>query len=230
MGIALASQDGAAIDPPGLLPPDLANELLKRARQSTVKRGQIVIAEGTSSDDVFYIVKGKVQVSVLSIGGWETIFRDMRAGELVGELAAIDGQDRSASVVALEDSVLAMLSAAQFRRYLAEVPRAGYWMARQLTERVRGLSARAFEMATLPVSGRLVAELLRLPAETAGEGRTIADLPTHAELAARIGTHRETVTRELRALARQGLVQQDGRALSLPSVERLNNLLQDIRR
>lgn len=230
MGIALASRDGVAVDAPGLLPKDLAAELLERARQMRVRRGQIVIAEGTPSNDVFYIVKGKVQVSVLSLGGWETIFRDMGAGELVGELAAIDGEERSASVVALEDSVLATLSAAQFRRFLSEVPKAGYWMARQLTERVRNLSARAFEMATLPVSGRLIAELLRLPASRAGDTQSIADLPTHAELAARIGTHRETVTRELRALVKKGFVRQEGRALLIASVEQLDAFLQDMRR
>lgn len=230
MGIALASQIGVAIDAPGLLPKDLAAELLARAHQMRVKRGQILIAEGSPSDDVFYIVKGKVQVSVLSIGGWETIFRDMSSGELVGELAAIDGEERSASVVALEDSVLATLSAAQFRRFLSEVPKAGYWMARQLTERVRNLSARAFEMATLPVSGRLIAELLRLPGEVDCDRRAIAELPTHAELAARIGTHRETVTRELRALVKRGLIRQEGRALLVYSVERLNQNLQDLRR
>jgi CRP/FNR family transcriptional regulator, cyclic AMP receptor protein len=230
MGIASSPQDSVAIEAPGLLPEDLAVELIARSRQQRIKQGQIVIAEGTPSDDVFYIVSGKVQVSVLSLGGWETIFRDMGAGELVGELAAIDGDERSASVVALEDSQLAALTAPQFRRFLSEVPKAGYWMALQLTERVRNLSARAFEMATLPVSGRLIAELLRLPAADRQGQRTIASLPTHAELAARIGTHRETVTRELRALCKLGLIAQRGRTLIIASAEALDHHMQSMRR
>ena len=120
MGIAQASRDGAAIDAPCLLPADLAAEYLARARQQRIKRGQIIIAEGAPSNDVFFIISGTLQVSVLSLGGWETIFRDMSAGELVGELAAIDGDQRSASVVALEDCQLAALTAAQFRSFLAE--------------------------------------------------------------------------------------------------------------
>jgi CRP/FNR family transcriptional regulator, cyclic AMP receptor protein len=223
-GTAPVGSEGARF-----LPPDLVSQLLPRGRQVRVKRDQIIIAEGTLSTDVYLVISGAVQVSVLSLSGRETIFRTMGPNELVGELAAIDNGERSATVVALADSVLAHLSAEQFRRYLSEVPMAGFWMVQQLTHRVRDLSLRAVEMANLTVSGRLIAELLRLArsldAGSNAAGVTIADLPTQAELAARIGASREKVNRELRSLAQQGLVDQSGRTLTLPSLSALQAAL-----
>ncbi len=216
-----------AADAARFLPPDLVSQFLPRGRLVRVKRGQVIIAEGTLSTDVYLIVSGLLQVSVLSVSGRETIFRTISPNELVGELAAIDNAERSATVAALEDTVLSHLTAEHFRKYLSEVPMAGFWMARQLTDRVRDLSVRTFEMANLSVGGRLVAELLRLapPPQPGADMATIADLPTHAELAARIGTNRETVTRELRSLARQDLVAQTGRSLAIPSFARLQSVL-----
>lgn len=215
---------------PGRLPADLSAALLARARRVVIAAGQTVIGEGSRSDEVYFIVNGELTVSVLSFGGWETVFRNMGPGELVGEIAAIDGGTRSATVVARAESELAVLTAAQFRAFLAEVPRAGLWLAQQLAVRVRNLSDRAFEMASLPVAGRLIAELIRLPGTTDGDRRQAARMPTHAELAARIGTHRETVTRELRNLARRGVISQQGRALEIPSLTVLESLIQGLRR
>lgn len=215
---------------PGRLPGDLAAALMARGRRVSLPAGQALIGEGMRSDEVYFIISGQLTVSVLSFGGWETVFREMGPGELVGEIAAIDGGERSASVMVRSDSELAVLTAPQFRAFLAEVPRAGLWLAQQLAVRVRNLSDRAFEMASLPVAGRLIAELLRLAGATKGDSRAVPRMPTHAELAARIGTHRETVTRELRSLTKSGLIRQQGRALELPSVAALQGLIQDLRR
>lgn len=212
------------------LPDTLMPPLLARSRRFHARAGQILIAEGAASDDVFYILSGVVRVSVLSFGGSETIFRTMGPGELLGELAAIDGKERSASVVAVADSELASLSARDFRLFLSQVPDAGYWMARQLTHRVRDLSERLFEMATLPIIGRLAAELLRQPGDAAGDRFTIRHVPTHADLASRIGTNRETVTKELRALVERGLIERGDHVLVIPSLSTVQAFLHDIRR
>jgi CRP-like cAMP-binding protein len=208
------------------LPPALGDALLARARHMSVRRGQIVIADEMQSTDVFLIVSGRVQISLLSPHGRETILREMGPGRVFGELAAIDGHPRSANVVALEQSVLAVLSGAEFRDFLSNVPEAGFWMAQQLAGRVRNLTEKVFEMATMPVSHRLQNELARL-AVNAGINKdrcVIPHVPTHADLAARIGTHREAVTRELGLLASEGIVTQTGRTLTINSIERLQAL------
>lgn len=208
------------------LPSGLRDALLARARQMPVRRGQIVIADEAQSTDVFLIVSGRMQFSLLSPHGRETILREMGPGHIFGELAAIDGYPRSANVVAVENGTLAVLTGAEFRDFLSSVPEAGFWMTQQLTTRVRGLTERLFEMATMPVSHRLQSEIARLAADAGvSEDRcVIQHVPTHAELAARIGTHREAVTRELSLLAREGIVLQSGRTLTIHSLARLHAL------
>ncbi len=218
---AVLAQDMEAV-----LPRALHDALLARARIMHVRRGQIVIADDTRSTDVYFIVSGSVQVSLLSLHGHETVLRDMGTGKLFGELAAIDGQPRSATIVATQDSVLARLSRPEFEDFLSNVPNAGLWMAQQLAARVRSLTQKAFELATMPVSHRLQSELIRL-AESSGiddDRSVIVPMPTHANLAARVGTHREAVTRELGMLAIEGIIDQKGRKLTVNSVSELRTL------
>lgn len=227
-GNVASSVDAAVLaqDREATLPAALNDALLARARQMHARRGQIVIADETQSTDVYLIVSGRVQISLLSSHGRETILRDMGPGRLFGELAAIDDHPRSANVIALQDTVLAVLSGPDFRDFLANVPQAGLWMAQQLASRVRNLTEKVFEMATMPVSHRLQSELARLAVEAgiSDDRSVVAQVPTHADLAARIGTHREAVTRELGLLASEGIVTQTGRTLTINSIKRLHAL------
>ena len=214
-----------------LLQPDLREAFLSRARNLKVRKSQIVIAEGTDSTDVYLVRSGKLRISLSAANGREILSRDIGPGALVGELAAIDGGLRSASVAALEETVLACQRAEDFIRFLGEVPQAGLWMTRQLAARVRDLTERTTELATLPIAGRVQRELLRLAAEAGGEGdqAIIRPMPTHAEIASRLGTHREAVTRELNQLAQEGIVRQAGRQAEILSVAKLYALYSRIR-
>src|SRR3546814_12272490 len=113
-------------------------------------------------------------------------------------MSAISTMPRSASVTAVEDSSLGMLSGAGFRTFMQEEPGAGYWMAVQLAARVRNLTEKTRDLATLPVSARLQSELLRLALERPVDGDRcmIAPLPPHMELAARSGKNGHTAWRE----------------------------------
>ena len=216
-----------ALNSEEVLPAELRAALLSRAQTVRARQGQTVLMAGAMSAEVYFIVSGRVRVSVFSPLGRETILREMGNDRLFGELSAIDDQPRSATVVALEDSVLACMSGPQFRAFLSEVPAAGLWMAQQLAARVRNLTEKTFEMATLSVSSRLQNELLRLCLESSVDGDrcVLRSLPTHADLAARIGTHREAVTRELGLLAKEGILSQAGRSLAIHSICKLQSLL-----
>src|SRR3546814_16924574 len=85
-------------------------------------------------------------------------------------MSAISTMPRSASVTAVEDSSLGMLSGAGFRTFMQEEPGAGYWMAVQLAARVRNLTEKTRDLATLPVSALLQSELLRLALERPVDG------------------------------------------------------------
>lgn len=214
-------------------PPALSDEFLRRAQLNRYRKGQVVVGEGTDAADVYLIRSGRVQFSLVSVHGRELILRDFEPGHLFGELAAIDGLPRSANAMATEDCQLARMSGPAFVTFLGEVPQAGLWMAQQLARRVRDLTNRAFELATLPVAARLQTELLRLALageQCEADQATIRPMPTHAELAARIGTRREAVSRELSTLAHEGMVHQSGRTLEILSVSGLRNLLDRLSR
>lgn len=214
-----------------LLPPDLREAFLARARNLKMRKSQIVIAEGSDSTDVYLVRSGKLRISLSAANGREILLRDIGPGALVGEIAAIDGGLRSATVAVIEEAVLACQRAEDFIRFLGEVPQAGLWMTRQLTARIRDLTDRTTELATLPIAGRVQRELLRLSAEAGGEGdhAMIRPMPTHAEIASRIGTHREAVTRELNQLAQEGIIRQAGRQAEILSVAKLYALYARIR-
>jgi CRP/FNR family cyclic AMP-dependent transcriptional regulator len=88
-------------------PAGLRDAYLARARLMKVRRGQIVISEGSETTEVYLIRSGRVQISLFSPHGREVILRDMGPNLIFGELAAIDRLPRSANVVALEDGLLA---------------------------------------------------------------------------------------------------------------------------
>ncbi|MET1110388.1 MAG: Crp/Fnr family transcriptional regulator [Allosphingosinicella sp.] len=213
-------------------PVDLRDAYLARAQRIKVRRGQIIISEGSETTEVYLICTGKVQISLFSLHGKEVILREMGPHHLFGELAAIDRQPRSANVIAVEDSLLANMRGEQFVDFLGAVPQAGLWMSRLLVARIRNLTSRAFELATLPVAGRVQSELLRLAreADVSSDRLEIHPMPTHADLAARIGTHREAVTRELNLLAGEGILRQSGRRVEILSVAKLHALYDRIRR
>jgi CRP/FNR family transcriptional regulator, cyclic AMP receptor protein len=211
------------LDVEEVLPPALADTFAARAVKVRARKGQMLIMQGSAADEVYLILQGQVRVSVFSANGRETVLRDMGPGRLLGELAAISALPRSATVAAIEPTSLAVVTAAAFRSFLHDVPGAGYWLAVQLAARVRNLTEKSSELASLPVAARIVSELLRLAdrAERSGDTARITRFPTHADIAASTGTHREAVTRELRQLARNGLLVQSGRQLQILSLSGL---------
>jgi len=209
------------------LPTELAERLWKQAIPINVKSGRTLVEHGSKSTNVYIVLKGRVQVTLFSLAGREIILRDLAQSDMFGELAAIDDQPRSASIVALTDCTLASIEAAVFRAAITELPSASLWLARRLTAQIRNLTDRVFELNALRVSSRLHCELLRRCAG-AGAGETRVELepsPTHAELASCIGTHREAVTREMGYLAERGIVRQHRRTIVVEDTRALAKLV-----
>jgi CRP-like cAMP-binding protein len=189
---------------------------------------QYIIGHQDETSDVYFIVGGRVRVTIFSPSGKEISFRDLPAGKSFGELSAIDGAPRSATVIALNDTVLASMSAEAFRRVLNDHPDVAAKMMQYLAGLVRKLSDRVFEFGALAVRNRVHAELLRLARDQGydGDAAIITPAPTHADIASRVSTHREAVTRELNALARDGLIERRDRALVIADVARLAQLVE----
>jgi CRP-like cAMP-binding protein len=189
---------------------------------------EYIIGHQDETNDVFFIVGGRVRVTVFSPSGKEVSFADLPAGKSFGEMAAIDGAPRSATVIALSDTVLASMPAEVFRRVLNDHPDVAAKMMQYLAGLVRRLSDRVVEFSVLAVRNRIHAELLRLARDQGLDGDTamITPVPTHADIASRVSTHREAVTRELNALARDGLIERRDGALFIADVARLAQLVE----
>jgi CRP-like cAMP-binding protein len=171
------------------------------------------VSVGARQDTAFFIREGEARVLLFSSSGKEVSVRNLLAGDVIGDLAALDCLPRSASVLALTDVRVRILSRADFLACLDSSAETAIWMARRLGAEVRRLTEKVFELSALNVQARLHCELLRL-ARGDGTPRTvIIPAPTHAELASRIGTHREAVTREMRALTKMNILRNQRRSL-----------------
>jgi CRP/FNR family transcriptional regulator, cyclic AMP receptor protein len=193
--------------------------------------GQGIISRNASDRDVYLIVAGRVRATTYSIGGRQVTFRDLEAGDLFGDVAAIDGMPRSADVVALESTLVASLAPAAFWRLLREQPDVAERALRGLAGLVRRLSERVIDLSTLGVQNRIHAELLRRARAAGVSGNTarIDPAPKHADIASQVSTYREQVTRELSALAKAGVLGKEAGALVVRDVAGLERLVEEVR-
>lgn len=209
---------------------DLDHERLaviaKYCRHDSYQRRQTIVSYGDISCDVYFIKSGRVGVTIFSETGKEILFRQLKAGEPFGDIAAIDRQPRSASVVSLSNVELIRMSDTDFLNILHDMPEVSLRVMQRLTFLVRALSARVFEFGTFGVRNRIHAELLRL-AKASGQQTEIINIypaPTHADIASQVATHREAVTREFSHLASQGILEKRGRNLIIRDLHRLEQL------
>ncbi len=191
--------------------------------------GQRILSRRDETTDVFFVVSGVVRVAAYSLDGKEVAFRDQGAGEFFGELSAIDGAPRSTDVYALSDAVIPSMPVEIFWNLLRDQPEVSTKMLRHLADMTRKLSARVYEFSVLAVKNRVHAEILRL-AHGQGDGDNrafISPAPTHADIASRVSTHREAVTRELNALDRAGVIERRDGCLIVPDVARLTRMVDE---
>lgn len=208
---------------------DVLASLARRCRWRRYAAGQTIVQYQDEGRDVYFVVRGRVCAIFHSAAGREVRFGDIEAGEVFGEFAAIDRAPRTADVVSVTESLIASMSADQFWDVLRGHETVCAAILRRLTGIARSTLQRVVEFSTLPVRSRVHAELLRL-ARSGGKDRTkvvISRPPTHAEIASRISTHREAVTRELAELARAGLIEKRGSDLVIRDVEALESLIEE---
>ena len=212
------------------LPRGNLEALAKRCQWSRYAAKQQIIGHADKTQDVFFVVTGEVRVTIYSSSGKEVTFRDIGAGNLFGELAAIDGKPRSAAVVALADTLIASMPANVFLELSTNDPAVSIAIQRSLAGLVRILTERVYEFSTLMVKNRIRAELLRLARDHVRSENTaeISPVPTHADIASRVSTHREAVTRELNALERVGLIERHDGTLIICDVARLARSVEEV--
>ena len=194
-----------------------AKSLEDRSRRKSFARGAIIFRAGEAGDDALVLRKGRVKVSIRRRNR-EVILAVLDPGSLLGEVSAIDGGPRSATVVALEPVEVDVTSFADFREFLDENPRVAGELLQLVVTRLRVASLRQVEFGTVDTLGRLCASLTQL-ADRYGRpnGDQIeVDAPINQqELAEWAGMSREAVVKGLRQLRSLGWLTVEGRALTL---------------
>lgn len=197
------------------VPEEALATLAVRVRWHVYASGEVVVDSGDPTDEVFFVAEGAVRVVVRTALGYEAILNDLGAGSFFGELAAIDGVPRSANVTALQRTRVCAIPGPAFLEFALASPVAGQRLLRLLAARLRAKDERLLEFMALPVRQRLMAELLRLSRDRGNGERALSPPPQQHVLAARIGTRRETVSREMAEMARCGLLTVGRRAIVL---------------
>lgn len=193
------------------------------------KAKEFVLDYQDGGTDLYFVAQGHLRVLIQANSGKDSILRDIRDGEFFGELAAIDNRPRSAAIVAVTDAVIARMPAAVFRQTVHSHAEVCDQLLTLLASQIRMLANRVNEYRTFDARRRLYAELLRLarPARQGDTQAIISPPPMHAELAARISSHREAVTRELAKLERGGLLARRRGAMVLLDCARLAKLIEE---
>lgn len=185
--------------------------------------GATLFHEGDEADHVLVLTSGLVKAVAVSDDGQTTALALRGSGEVLGELAAVDGGTRSASVVAIEDVEALSIPIGAFRDLLRDQPGAALALLAGVADRLRDASRRQAEFGTLDATARVARVLSELGdayGEPVADGLRIG-LVSQDELASLCGASREAVARALRTLRSGDLVRTGRRTVTISDVDRL---------
>jgi CRP-like cAMP-binding protein len=190
------------------------------------KAGELVLSRDSDSRDAFLVAEGRVQIVNFSLTGREIAYAAVQTGGYFGELSAIDGEPRSATVVAQTDCLLASLAPEIFIDYVTRHPSMALAVIQKLARIVRICDDRIMDLSVLGAHQRVYLEILRLarPDPVTAGSWLIFPLPTQSEIAGLASTTRETVARVVSQLASAGVVQRKGKTLYIRDRDRLKRL------
>jgi len=187
---------------------------------------QIFDREDTATD-VYFIVSGSVRVLDHAQSGQEVAFSDITAGEVFGELSAIDHGERSATVFAIEESVLAYVSDSEFSEFLTKHSEMSHRMMSHFVKTIRGLNSRVVGLSSMTSIQRVYAEILQMAEpDPSGNGNwMITAMPHHMEIAVWAGTTPETVARAIGQLLKSEIAKRRSRTLHIMDRQRLRDMV-----
>lgn len=201
--------------------------LMSSARVMTVAPDETLFMQGDQPDGCYAILDGVLKVSIIGPEGEEALLALVGSGEVIGEMAMIDGQPRSATLTALKPSTLAFLSKARFELFAESHPAVYRHMLEMVVGRLRRSNEAFTGQILLPLGGRLARAMLRL-AEVFGHpidgGRIlIRQKLTQADLALMTASARENVNRQLAEWRATGLVSRISAYYCIEDVDRLKD-------
>ncbi len=200
------------------LGPEDADALLGLTRRRRIRRAETILRAGAAGDEVVVVLDGRVKLTAYGADRREVVIALRGPGELLGEMAALAGQRRTATAVAVDDVEAGFLHADELRDFLRDHPDAALVMIRMLVRRLSEATRDVVDLATRDSVGRIAKRLLELAAEHGAptdSGTRIELSLSQDELARWTGATRETVSRALRLMRQLGWVATDHRTVTV---------------
>jgi CRP/FNR family cyclic AMP-dependent transcriptional regulator len=192
---------------------DALGRVAATLRTRRFRRGEVIFHAGDPGDALFLIMTGEIKISLPSETGDEAILATLRVGDVFGELALLDGAPRSATATCLVATETVVLPRVAFRELIATEPAVRDALLASLAGELRRLTMHVEELHFLDMTGRVAARLVRLAGEVGrSDGDGVIRLPstlTQGELAAMVGSTRQTVNKLLGQFADDGLIRLD---------------------
>lgn len=193
------------------LPADALVELSQHMRHVEYEPGTVVALAGEQVDQLIIVAHGRLQTVRTTAQGREQVTRVLRPGDFLGELALFTPSKHESDVIAMEPSTVCVLKRDAVQALLSTHPSVAAGLVEALARRLAQAETTIAELALHDVEGRLAAELLRLvPQDAAAEHDIRVQVPVPwTQIAGRLGTTPESVSRRLKALAARGLIVQE---------------------
>jgi CRP-like cAMP-binding protein len=193
----------------GKLSPSEIDTLLTYAHVERYRAGREIFAKGSPGQSMMAVLRGSVRISSISLTGKEIVFNLIDPGEIFGEIASLDGGQRTGDATAMTDCELLVLNRRDFMPILENHADLCLLLIRILCQRLRRTSEQLEDVLFRHIEGRLAKALLQLADRSGGQGTRGSSLELHlsqSELAHIVGSSRESVNKQLQVWHKAGLI------------------------
>ncbi|OUX33129.1 MAG: Crp/Fnr family transcriptional regulator [bacterium TMED264] len=180
--------------------------------------GNLIFLEESEGKNLFFVVEGSVKVTRLSKDGREVILAMLNAGDFFGEMSLLDGEARSANVIALEETEVLSLNRDDFLDVLHDYPKIAIQLLKEMTSRLRKSDRQIVSLSLSDAEKRIALCIVRFADEQGviKNGQvTIPKIPIQQDIANMAGTSRETVSRAMSLLTEEKYIERNGKELKI---------------
>lgn len=195
---------------------DELRKIGETSSETSFSKNEVIFLESDEGDSLFVIKKGKVKISRMNEDGKEVILAILKDGDFFGEMSIFDGQCRSATVTAINESEVIILRRDDFMNIIEKDPLISISLLREMTRRLRKADTQIKRLSLLKAKDRVASTLLQLiDIDKACNEKTveIRNLPSQKDLAKMAGTSREMISRSLNNFIKDGILIREGSRL-----------------
>jgi CRP-like cAMP-binding protein len=193
------------------------------SRHSSYPPRAVILGLGARNEQVHVMLSGRARARAISLEGRQAVLEEYQSGDMFGEQALLGHHDLDLEIIAVDAVRAAAMMAHVMMTLMATHPAVAIAVSRQLIARLAAQNARLAGNTTLSATGRIHAEILRMGRESGD--LCISPAPVLSQLALRVQSTRETVSRTIAALQRRGIIERDEQSLRIVAEHRLEELI-----